>query len=61
MLNQIDQLFNMAATIKYLMVIVGMSHNTSFQLKTKEYHMHMHTVHMELKKTKHILCINPKM
>ena len=28
MLNQIDQLFNMAATIKYLMVIVGMSHYT---------------------------------
>ena len=33
MLNQIDQLFNMAATIKYLMVIVGMSHNT----KTKKF------------------------
>ena len=28
MLNQIDQLFNMAATIKYLMVIAGMSHYT---------------------------------
>ena len=54
MLNQIDQLFNMAATIKYLMVIVGMSHNT----KTKKYHLH--TVHMELKKTKHIYVLTLK-
>ena len=32
MLNQIDQLFNMAATIKYLMVIVGMSYVTHYTL-----------------------------
>ena len=55
MLNQIDQLFNMAATIKYLMVIVGMSHTT---LITKKYHLH--TVHMELKKTKHIYVLTLK-
>ena len=35
MLNQIDQLFNMAATIKYLMVIAGMSHYTLWA-KNKE-------------------------
>ena len=54
MLNQIDQLFNMAATIKYLMVIVGMSHYTLWA-KTKKKHMHT-TVQspngqMELKQT----------
>ena len=55
MLNQIDQLFNMAATIKYLMVIVGMSHNT----KNKEISFAHSPQGTE--KDKAYLCINPKM
>lgn len=52
MLNQIDQLFNMAATIKYLMVIVGMSHYTLWaKNKEKAYAHNSPNGQMELKQT----------
>ena len=61
MLNQIDQLFNMAATIKYLMVIAGMSHYTLWA-KNKEisYAYNSPNGQMEMKQTKHIYVLTQK-
>ena len=53
MLNQIDQLFNMAATIKYLMVIVGMSHYNLLAKNKEISYAHSPNGQMELKQTKH--------
>ena len=63
MLNPIDQLFNMAATIKYLMVIVGMSHTTLSELKTKKYHWYAHNSpndQLEVKQINHIYVLTQK-
>ena len=60
MLNQIDQLFNMAATIKYLMVIVGMSHYNLLAKNKEISYAHSPNGQMELKQTKHSYVLTQK-